>query len=548
MNFPSFRDMPLSTPQKKWQTPLICLTITALTLLIYTQVSDHAFLLFDDNIYITGNTHIKDGLSLSNLAWAFSSFHESNWIPLTWISHMVDVQLFGMEARGHHLANVALHLVNSLLLFFLFRRMTATLWRPALLALLFAVHPLHVESVAWAAERKDLLCGFFFLLTLFFYTSYVQQRQALKYLLSLLAFILGLLSKPMIVTLPFVLLLLDLWPLGRFNPPEAKKLRLAIIDKIPFLLGSAAISVITILAQKSGGSVVSLAQHPAEERLFNAAISYLSYLGKFFLPVNLSVFYPYPESLPLWQAATATLLLIVISALAWNRCKTQPYLMMGWLWFLVTLIPVIGIIQVGEQAMADRYAYLPIVGILVAVVWGGETLWSRYQLPGIIAKAATLLVVALLTLLAGRQTSVWQDQATLFQHAVDVTEDNYVALYHLGNALVSMNKLEKAKECFAESIQIRPTAKAYTNLGYTEEKTGLTDQAVGTYRKAIALDPNNIEAHYNLGLVMVRQWRLTEAIHQFTTTLKIDPAHIKARQNLEKAQRLLSARQGRNRQ
>lgn len=538
--------MPLTVAKKNWQVPLICLTITALTLLTYTQVSDHAFLLFDDNIYITGNPHIKDGLSLSSLAWAFSSFHESNWIPLTWISHMVDVQLFGMAASGHHLANVALHLVNSLLLFFLFRKLTATLWRPAFLALLFAVHPLHVESVAWAAERKDLLCGFFFLLTLFFYASYVRQRQTLKYLLALLAFTLGLLSKPMIVTLPCILLLLDLWPLSRIHPGETK-LRGAIIDKIPFLLGSAAISVIAILAQKSGGSVASLAQHPAKDRLLNAALSYLSYLEKIFLPVNLSVFYPYPESLPLWQAAAATLLLIIISALAWKRGKIQPYLLMGWLWFLVTLIPVIGIIQVGEQAMADRYAYLPIIGILVAVVWGGGDLWKHYRLSAITPKAATLCVVTVLAFLAERQTGVWRDQATLFQHAVAVTESNYVALYHLGNALVSMSKLEKAKECFAKSITIQPTAKAYTNLAYIEEKTGMTDQAADNYRQAIKLDPSSTEARYNLGLLMVRQWNLNEAINEFTIILQLDPKHIKAKQNLAKAQRLLAANQERKR-
>jgi len=546
MNYPSVNLTPPALIKKNWQATFICLAITALTLLIYAQVCGHAFLKYDDDIYITGNSHIKDGLTLSGVLWAFSTFYESNWIPLTWLSHMVDVQLFGMASSGHHLTNMFLHLVNSLLLFFLFRKMTAAVWRPALLALLFAVHPLHVESVAWAAERKDLLCGLFFLLTLFFYASYAQQRHPGKFLLALLFFIFGLLSKPMVVTLPCVLILLDIWPLERFKRHDCAT-RYAIAEKIPFFLASAAISVITIIAQTNGGSVVSMAQHSASDRLCNAALSYMTYLGKIFLPVKLSVFYPYPESLPLWQTFTAIFLLVVISALAFFKRETQPYLAVGWAWFLVTLIPVIGIVQVGEQAMADRYAYLPIIGIFVAVVWGGEDLRKRYQLSLPISKAAGLLVIGALALLAGKQTSLWQNQYSLFQHAVAVAENNYVALFHLGNALVSMDKFDEAKECFAKSINIRPTAKAYTNLAYTFEKTGRADIAADNYLRALELDPNNINAHYNLGLVMVRQWRLEEAVSQFKMTLQLDQSHIKARQNLEKAQRLLASGQGRNR-
>jgi len=546
MNYPSFNLTPLAITKKNCRTPLLCLAIAALTLLIYTQVRGHAFLKYDDNIYVTDNSHIKEGLTLSGVLWAFSSMYESNWFPLTWISHMVDVQLFGMAASGHHLTNMLLHLANSLLLFFLFKKMTATLWRPALLALLFTVHPLHVESVAWAAERKDLLCGLFFLLTLFFYTSYVQQQHPKKFLLALLFFTFGLLSKPMIVTLPCVLFLIDLWPLERFKHAD-RATRYALAEKIPFFFGSAAISMITIIAQTSGGSVVSMAQHSVSDRLCNAALSYLSYLSKIFLPVKLSVFYPYPESLPLWQTTIAIILLAAISTLAFIKRKTLPYLTVGWFWFIITLIPVIGIVQVGEQAMADRYAYMPIIGIFIAVVWGGEDLLRRYQLSLPIFKVVALLIIGVLTLLAGRQTSRWQNQYSLFQQAVAVTENNYVALFHLGNALVSMDKFTEAKECFTKSIDIRPTAKAYTNLAYTLEKTGKTDLAVDNYLRALDLAPNDIDAHYNLGLVMVRQWRLGEAVSQFDMILKIDPTHIKAQQNLEKAQRLLSAGQGRNR-
>ena len=537
--------MPLTITKRNWQIVLICLSIAALTLMIYAQVRGHAFLNYDDDIYITGNLHIKEGLTLNAAIWAFTSFYESNWIPLTWLSHMLDVQLFGMAASGHHLTNVALHLANSLLLFFLFRKMCAALWRPAFIALLFAVHPLHVESVAWAAERKDLLCGLFFLLTLFFYVSYVKHRQPLKFLLALLSFGLGLLAKPMIVTLPFVLLLLDLWPLGRLQPPY-RCIRLIFLEKVPFFIGSAAISVVTLLAQTRGGSVVSMAQHAVIERLCNAVLAYVSYLGKIFLPIKLVVFYPYPEVLPTWQAVAAFLLLVVISTLAFNKRKAQPYLVMGWCWFLVTLLPVIGLIQVGEQAMADRYTYLPMIGIIIAVVWGGEELLRRYKLSVAIAKTVILMMITVLALLAGRQTGRWQSQYTLFKHAVAVTENNYVALFHLGNALVSMNKWAEARDCFSKSITIRPTTKAYTNLGYAEEKMGMPDLAATNYRRALEFDPNNIEAHYNLGLVMLRQWRLAEAVSQFVYTLQIDPTNLRAQQNLERAQRLLAADEARN--
>ena len=537
--------MPLTITKRNWQIALICLSIAALTLMIYAQVRGHAFLNYDDDIYITGNLHIKEGLTLNAAIWAFTSFYESNWIPLTWLSHMLDVQLFGMAASGHHLTNVALHLANSLLLFFLFRKMCAALWRPAFIALLFAVHPLHVESVAWAAERKDLLCGLFFLLTLFFYVSYVKHRQPLKFLLALLSFGFGLLAKPMIVTLPFVLLLLDLWPLGRLQPPYLC-IRLIFLEKVPFFIGSAAISVVTLLAQTRGGSVVSMAQHAVIERLCNAVLAYVSYLGKIFLPIKLVVFYPYPEVLPTWQAVAAFLLLVVISTLAFNKRKAQPYLVMGWCWFLVTLLPVIGLIQVGEQAMADRYTYLPMIGIIIAVVWGGEELLRRYKLSVAIAKTVILMMITVLALLAGRQTGRWQSQYTLFKHAVAVTENNYVALFHLGNALVSMNKWAEARDCFSKSITIRPTTKAYTNLGYAEEKMGMPDLAATNYRRALEFDPNNIEAHYNLGLVMLRQWRLAEAVSHFVYTLQIDPTNLRAQQNLERAQRLLAADEARN--
>lgn len=532
--------MPLAPVRNSWRLTLVCLAITALTCLIYWQVSGHLFLAYDDDIYITANPNIKDGLTVRGLIWAFSSIYESNWLPLTWLSHMLDVQLFGMNPGPHHLSNVVLHLLNSLLLFFLFRRLTASLWRPALLALLFAAHPLHVESVAWAAERKDLLCGLFYLLSLYSYSRYKQEGGRVDYLLAVLAFGLGLLAKPMIVTLPLVLMLLDHWPLAR-GKAQGWTPRRALLDKLPFLLGSAASGLITIVAQTAGGSLSPMARHPLSERLLNAAIAYQSYLAKIVLPIKLSVFYPYPTAVPLWRAAVAIALLAGLSWLAWRRFRTQPYLLVGWLWFITTLLPVIGIIQVGEQAMADRYAYLPIIGILLVLVWGGAEVWARCRAPLALAWATAGLALALLTMLAARQTSHWQNQYTLFQHSLAVTDNNYLACFQVGSALVGMERLEEARDYFQRSIAMQPTSKAYNNLAYAEEKMGLPEQAMAHYRQAMALDPNYAEAHYNLGLLLVRLWRLAEARREFDMTLRLAPNHLKARQNLSRTERMINS-------
>jgi len=522
---------------------LLSLAIVAVTALLYAQVKGHLFLTYDDDIYITKNVQIARGLTLSGIIWAFTAIHESNWIPLTWISHMVDVSLYGLKPSGHHLTNVAIHTVNAILLFSLFCRLTGSLWRPGLLALLFAVHPLHVESVAWAAERKDLLCGLFFLLTLLCYANYAKHGRSRDYGLALFAFFLGILAKPMIVSLPLILLLLDQWPLARNTPVgDGVGVRFLLRDKAPFFLGSAVLALVTLIAQHSGGSIASLVRHPLPERLANAALATLAYVGKTLFPLRLAVFYPYPEALPLWQPILASLLLLAFTLWAVGSLKCAPYLTTGWLWFVITLLPVIGLVQVGEQAMADRYTYLPIIGLLIILVWGGEELCRRLRVPTALSCTTALILILLLAAVAWRQTRYWQNQHTLFAHAVAVTGDNPVATFQLGNGLVVENRLPEAADAFTRSLALKPSAKAYNNLAYAQERTGQADQALLNYRRAIELEPLSVESHYNLGLLLLRQWQTEEAIKAFDTVLILDPTHQKARENRERAQRVQEAR------
>jgi hypothetical protein len=529
--------MTVDPPKSLRFTVLVCLTLVVACILIYGGVAQHRFLAYDDDLYITHNPLVVGGLTMSGVVRAFTTITESNWIPLTWISHMVDVELFGMEPQGHHLTNVALHAGTALVLFFLCQRLTGCPWRSALLALLFAVHPTHVESVAWAAERKDLLCGLFFILTLFFYADYARHGGARPYLLALLAFTLGALAKPMIVSLPLVLILLDHWPLARRGTQGRPHL-----DKIPFFLGSGILAVVTLIAQSRGGSLASLSQHPLPQRLANAALATLAYVGKVLLPVRLAVFYPYAPSPPWWQVAAATLCLVVITALALRNWQQRPYLAVGWLWFVVTLVPVSGVVQVGEQAMADRYLYLPSIGLLLILVWGGAELGLRYRLPRAMVGATSVAVIALLSLMAWRQTRHWQDQYTLFRHALAVTGDNHVACFQEGVALVGMDRLAEAAQAFSRSIASLPTAKAHNDLAYVQERMGMAAAALANYQQAVALDPGSVEGHYNLGLILLRQWDAAGAAREFAATLTLDPGHLKARANLERARRMQAVR------
>ena len=425
---------------------LVCLFLVIATLAVYWQVRNYSFVNYDDHMYVTQNHNVQAGLTLESITWSFTTIQASNWHPLTWISHMLDCQLYGMNPGRHHLTNVLLHILNSLLLFLVFMRMTGKLWQSGFVAALFALHPLHVESVAWISERKDVLSTFFWMLSLWGYLRYVERPGACRYLLLFFLFILGLMTKPMLVTLPFVLLLLDYWPLNRFQFGSSGDCNYSIQrpfdfglvwEKTPLFLLAAVSSVMTYIVQKSGGAVNSLATIPFHDRIANAIVSYVSYIGKMIWPDNLAVFYPYPKSILLWKVAGAGLLLVVVSVVIFRMVRTKPYFAVGWLWYIGTLVPVIGLVQVGSQGMADRYTYVPLIGIFVIIAWGVPDFMPkwRYKKIGFTVTIAAILAIIMIT--TRLQIRYWSDSLTLFKHAFEVTTvDNCIVHGKLGEALV----------------------------------------------------------------------------------------------------------------
>ncbi|MES1180725.1 MAG: hypothetical protein ABUL66_02560, partial [Verrucomicrobiota bacterium] len=422
---------------------LVALLLALATLLVYLPVTRNGFVNFDDGDYVTGNRLVKDGLTWAGIRWAFTTFHASNWHPLTWLSHMLDCQLFGLSPGAHHCVNVLWHAANTVLLFVLLLRLTSSLWPSAFVAALFAWHPLHVESVAWVAERKDVLSTCFALLTLLAYTRYAQsttsdRRQVAggfsssffilhsSFYLALVCFALGLMAKPMLVTLPFVMLLLDYWPLKRFSVSAFRFYRFPLLlEKLPFFLLAAVSCVITYRAQDAGASVASLERVPLHLRLENSLVSYPAYLLKTIWPANLAVIYPLPKEIPGIAAATAAAVLIFFSTVVARARQRSPYLLVGWLWFLGTLVPVIGLVQVGSQSMADRYTYFPLIGVFIAAAFGVHALAVRFQFPKLAAAAAGLTLTACVGL-AENQLRHWRDSESLFAHAVAVTKNNDV--------------------------------------------------------------------------------------------------------------------------
>jgi uncharacterized membrane protein YhaH (DUF805 family) len=486
---------------------IICLGLFLLTLWGYLPALQHDFVVLDDENYVRSNPHVQQGLTAESIRWAFTTGRQSNWHPVTWLSHMLDCQLFGLNPRGHHLVNVLFHAVNTALVFLLLRIMTGAVGRSLAVALLFGLHPIHVESVAWVAERKDMLSTFFGLLTLLAYVRYAQGRSrvesressaesggraldprpsTLDYFLALFCFALGLMSKPMLVSLPFVLLLLDYWPLDRW---KHRSIRNLVVEKTPFFALAAASSVVTFLVQKSGGAMRVMAGVPLVDRGENALVSYVRYLGKLFYPVNLS-FYPDHGGWKLPVVLLAGLLLLGISFLVFQGRQKQPYLLVGWLWLVGTLVPVIGLVQVGEQAMADRYTYLPSIGFFVMVVWGIQEWTRRWR-----HQAVTLCVVAVMVVfgcfaLTRRQLSYWQNSEKLFRHAIDVAEDNYEAHQYLGFVLKQQWRFDEAIPQFETVMRYAPdSVAAHTCLGDSLVLSGHMDEGVKELETAIRLDP-----------------------------------------------------------
>ena len=491
----------------------------------------------DDQAYVTANAHVQNGLTWEGVRWAFSSFEIANWHPVTWLSHMADCTLFGLRPAGHHLTSVLLHALNTLLVFLVLRSLTGATWRSLFVAALFGLHPLRVESVAWIAERKDVLSTFFLLLTLWAYAAWAQRvatRRSwagLCYGLALAAFALGLMSKPMLVTVPFVLLLLDYWPLQRIPRASAGAavpvVGRLMVEKIPFFLLAAASGVVTFLAQKSGGAVQTMTRYPWEIRVENALVSYVRYLGKFVWPVDLAIFYPHPGAWAAGQVALAGALLAAISVIVVVGRRPRPYLLVGWLWYVGMLVPVIGLVQVGVQSMADRYTYVPLLGVGIALTWGTEELTRSWRHRGIALGVAAGAVLAGCVVLTHRQIGWWADAETLFRHALDVTENNAVAQNGLGTALVDRpERRAEAIAHFREALRIEPGfANVHFNLGKALADTpGQMREAIAECEVALRLRPRWAEAHNNLGKALASfPGREVEALAQVDAALRIDP-------------------------
>jgi protein O-mannosyl-transferase len=541
---------------------VVCLVLAAITFAVFWQTLHHPFVDFDDNDYVYDNPVVAQGLTWKGIVWAFS-FHAANWHPLTWVSHMLDCQLYGLHPAGHHLTNVAVHLATVIALFLVLRQMTSALWRSAFVAAVFAIHPLRVESVAWVAERKDVLSGFFFILTIGAYARYARNLKSqisnfkFYYAATLFFFALGLMCKPMLVTLPVVLLLLDYWPLQR-----AEKFSTLALEKLPFLALSAASCVATLVAQHKG--IQTVGPYSAPVRLANALVSCMVYLGQMIWPSGLAAFYPYPlHGLPAWEVAPAGLLLIGFSAVAFGLRRKKASLLTGWLWYLVMLLPTLGIIQVGRQAHADRYTYLPQIGIYMAVTW----LVAEWRINRMVLRGLMAGVVAALMVCAWKQTTYWQNSETLWTHTIECTKDNGTAHSNLGTALAEQGKREEAFEQFEIALQINPgypdfhnnfgnalyqEGKAYdaaaqyqialqegsddpvmhNNLGNALQQEGKLDEAIAQFQIAVKINPRYTEAEYDLGNALARQGNTDQAITHYQMALQIHPNYGEAHDNL----------------
>ena len=517
--------------------------IIVVTIAVYWQIGNHAFVNYDDDKYVTDNQHVQAGLTSESITWAFTSTHASNWHPLTWLSHMVDCQFYGLNPKGHHLTNVLFHILNSILLFLIFRRMTGDLWKSAFVAALFAIHPLHVESVAWVAERKDVLSTFFFMLTVEAYILYVENPSIKKYLLTVLLFILGLMAKPMLVTLPFVLLLLDYWPLGRFqfrqtdssvsNATKKSGKFYLVWEKTPFFALAAISSVVTFIAQQSGGAVRSFDVLPLTVRISNALVSYISYIVKMILPYNLAVLYPHPNGLPMWQVAGAGLLLILISLIVIRMMRQFPYLIVGWLWYLGTLVPVIGLVQVGAQSMADRYTYVPLIGLFIMIAWAVPDL-LRWHYRRIFLAISAGCVLSVLIMVTWLQLQYWQNSITLFQHTLNITANNYVLHSNMGAALAEQGKIDAAIAHYREALRIKPDdIEARYNMANALARQGNFKDAIAQYAEVLKTNPNMASAHNNMGITLSRLGETKKAIFHFREALRIKPGYRDAEYNLK---------------
>jgi tetratricopeptide (TPR) repeat protein len=532
---------------------LVCLFLVVITLVSYWQLPTHDFLNFDDDGYITQNINVHKGITRENIAWAFNITGVDYWHPLIWLSHMLDLQLFGLNSGMHHLVNLFLHIANTLLLFFVLKRMTGSLWKSAFVAAVFAVHPLNVESVAWASERKNVLSTFFWMLTMLAYVRYTECTTLLRYLLTFSVFGLGLMAKPMLVTLPFVLLLLDYWPLCRFNFAQSKSINQdihkskntgfqrslvlrPILEKIPLLILSSGCIYLSSLSVQHLGIVISTVSVPMKLRIGNALVSYVSYIKKMVWPHNLVVYYPYPKMLPLWQVAGAGFLLLCIFLLVLKTIKTKPYFGVGWLWYLGTLVPVVGLVQAGLwPAIADRFTYVPLIGLFIVIAWGAPEIIAKFHSKRVVLIVSATIVLSAFMICTSYQVRHWQNSVALFTHTLNVNYDNSLAHYELGNALKQQGKFDKALFHYSKALQINPNfAEVHNNLGHTLAHQKDYKNAIYHYNEALRIKPKYAEAHNNLGTALAYQGNFKDAVYHFNKALESNPKYAGAYYNLGK--------------
>ena len=508
------------------QPAFICLGLALVTLLVYVPVFQAQFIGFDDDEYVFANPHVLSGITLANLRWAFVTNHAGNWHPVTWISLMLNSQYFGPGAGAFHAVNLVLHIANTLLLFLWLYGATGAKWRGALVAALFALHPLHVESVAWISERKDVLSTLFWILVLVVYTDYAKTDRISRYFFALFLFGIGLMAKPMLVSLPFVLLLLDYWPLGRFA--ERRTFRL-LIEKLPFLAFSIASSAVTLFAQHQVHAIAPLDLAPIFVRVQNTTLAYIGYIGKLFWPSGLAVFYPYNRHPSLLLAFLSLAALVIVSVAAILIRRHKGYVLTGWFWFLITLIPVIGIVQVGLQSMADRYTYIPLIGLFIILAWGGWDALNRLRVPRFAQALAASIALVLCAGLTRTQLRYWHDSVALFQHAVNVTGDHGPAEANLGYALAEQGQDDRAIAHYKAVLKNHPRGDAtvWNNFGGSLAATGKLEEAIDAFQNALKLDPSMGDAHENLGLALARKGRLQESLMHFCDAARLEPENVK---------------------
>jgi hypothetical protein len=519
----------------------ICLFLVLTTLAVFWSVKDYEFIHYDDDLYMVDNSRVQDGLTTESIKWAFTATHTGNWYPLTWLSLMLDYELYGLNPAGYHWSNLLFHIANTLLLFFLLSRITGAVYKSAFVAALFALHPLHVESVAWVSERKDVLSTFFWMLTMGAYVRYVERPGTIKYLLVIIAFSLGLMAKSMLVTLPFVLLLMDFWPLERFsrkqpingitiiNQIQTKltghdtSIWRLISEKLPLIALTIPVGIVAVIAQQQAGALLPFESFSLGLRVANALISYVWYIWKTLIPSNLSVFYPHPGFWPMWQVVLSGLFLALISVAVLRWGRRYPYLPVGWFWYLGTLMPVIGLVQIGSQAMANRYSYIPLIGLFITVAWGTADILKIYRYRQTILGSLALASIIGSITVTSQQLPYWQNGITLWRHNIAVTAPNYTSYYNLGQAFNDKGSYDEAISQYRKARELKSDAAVHNNLGVALALKGELQQAIDEFKAALRLKPDHLNVHMNLAMAFYQQGDLDKSIFHFKESLRLQP-------------------------